>query len=127
MKIFGQFYFLSAARKGEIRGLDFVLVSLVFVFAGTLLLPEAHSATLYSEDFDDGNASTRWTTITSGVGTSSNFAFDYSAVTDFNGNLIGVPQAGQTTHTGLKLAANVSGTPGNGAVAGINAYANSLN
>jgi hypothetical protein len=98
------------------------------VFAGAVLLAcEARGAALYTEDFDDGNAATRWTTATSGAVTSSNFAFDYTSELDFAGNPIGVPQAGQTTHTGLKLAANTGGTPGTGAIAGINAYANGLN
>jgi hypothetical protein len=95
--------------------------------AGALLLlsSRAHGA-IYAEDFDDGNAATRWTTVTSGAVTSSNFAFDYASELDFAGNPIGVPQAGQTTHTGLRLAANTGSSPGTGAVAGINAYANGL-
>jgi hypothetical protein len=97
------------------------------LFAGALLLSEARSAVLYSEDFDDGSAATRWTTATSGAVTSADFAYDYTSTLDFAGNPIGVPQAGQTTHTGLKLAANTGSTPGAGAIAGINAYANSLN
>ncbi len=86
-----------------------------------------HAADIYSENFDDGNAATRWTTVTSGPVTSSDFAFDYSSVLGFDGNPIGVPQAGQTTSTGLKLSANVGITPGSGTIAGINAYANGLN
>lgn len=96
--------------------------------AGLASFIATHSvaAPIYTEDFDDGNAASRWSTATTGASTVSDFAFDYSGVLDFNGNPIGVPQTGQTTHTGLKLAANVSGTPGTGAIAGINAYANSL-
>ncbi|MCC7476409.1 MAG: hypothetical protein IT425_13525 [Pirellulales bacterium] len=86
----------------------------------------AVAAPIFSEDFDDGNAATRWTTVSSNANTLANYAFDYSGVLDFNSNPIGVPQTGQTTHTGLKLAANLSGgTPAG--VAGINAYANGLN
>jgi hypothetical protein len=85
----------------------------------------ARAATLYSEDFDDGNAATRWTTVQFNADSSANYAFDYSGVLDFNGNPIGVPQAGQTTHTGLRMAANFTGPTG--AISGINAYANSLN
>lgn len=92
-----------------------------------MLLPAARGATIFSEDFDDGAAASRWTTVTSGPSTLADYAFDYTAVTDFNGNPIGVPQTGQTSHTGLKLAANTGTTPGTGTVAGINAYANSLN
>lgn len=90
-----------------------------------LLPAAAHGATIFSEDFDDSNASTRWTTVTSGSSTLADYAFDYSAVTDFNSVSIGVPQTGQTTHTGLKLAANF--TSPTGAIAGVNSYANSLN
>jgi hypothetical protein len=89
-----------------------------------LISSRAMSAPIFSEDFDDGNAATRWTTVSHSADTSANYAFDYSGVLDFNGNPIGVPQAGQTTHTGLRLSANNDAT---GAVTGINAYANGLN
>lgn len=98
---------------------------MVCITLAALLPAAAHGATIFSDDFDDGNAATRWTTATSGASTLADFAFDYTAVNDFNGNPIGVPQAGQTSHTGLKLAANFTGPTG--AVAGVNAYANSLN
>jgi hypothetical protein len=127
MKISGLSYLLCGARRAQCHRLPFAIASLVLFFAGVLLLSEAHSAPIYSEDFDDGNASTRWTTVTV-ASASSNFAFDYTSTLDYAGNPIGVPQAGQTTHTGLKLAANTGSTPGGpGVIAGINAYASGLN
>jgi hypothetical protein len=89
-----------------------------------LISPRAISTPIFTDDFDDGNAATRWTTVAHSADTSANYAFDYSGVPDFNGNPIGVPQAGQTTHTGLRLAANTDATQ---AVTGLNAYANGLN
>jgi hypothetical protein len=84
----------------------------------------ALSTPIFEENFDDGNAATRWTTVSHSADTSADYAFDYSGVLDFNGNPIGVPQTGQTTHTGLRLSANNDATA---AVTGINAYANGLN
>src|SRR4051794_7976716 len=108
MKMFGQFFLLRGARRAQNRRLPFVVTGLVLFFAGTLLLSEARSATIYTENFDDGSAATRWTTATSGPTTSADFAYDYTATLDFAGNPIGVPQTGQTSHTGLKLAANTA-------------------
>lgn len=87
----------------------------------------ANAGVVFHENFDDGNGATRWTTVASSadpLATSADYAFDYSGVLDFNGNPIGVPQSGQTTHTGLKLAANIN--PAAAGIAGINAYANGL-
>jgi hypothetical protein len=92
--------------------------------AGAVLaFPNLSRAAILTENFDDGNAASRWTTATANADAGADFAFDYSGVTDFNGNPIGVPEAGQTTHTGLQLWANRTG----GVVSGINAYANGLN
>lgn len=127
MKMFGQSYLLRDTRTGQNRRLRLAIASGVLFFAGVVLLSEARSAVIYSENFDDGIAATRWSTVTSGTVTSSDFAFDYTSVLDFAGNPIGVPQTGQTSHTGLKLAANTGASAGTGAIAGINAYANGLN
>jgi hypothetical protein len=127
MKMFGHFFLLRGARRAQNHGLPFSIASLVLFFAGTFLLSEARSAVIYTESFDDGNAATRWTTATSGPTTSADFAYDYTTTLDFAGNPIGVPQTGQTSHTGLKLAANTAGAPGTGVIAGINAYASGLN
>jgi hypothetical protein len=80
--------------------------------------------TLFNEDFDDGNAASRWTTVQKSADAGSNFAFDYTSVNSpIDSNPIGVPRPGQTTHTGLQLWANRTASVANG----INAYANSLN
>jgi hypothetical protein len=82
------------------------------------------SAATYNENFDDGAAAGRFTTVVSDPGRSdyvNDYAFDYSSLG------IGVPQAGQVTTKGLKLAANQTGNPtGTGAIAGVNAYVNGL-
>ena len=99
---------LSFVRR-RARGLQCCRLPLAIaglIMAATWLHSDVRGATLYSEDFDDGNAATRWTTATSGAVTSADFAYDYTTTLDFAGNPIGVPQTGQTTHTGLKLAAN---------------------
>ena len=127
MKMFDQSFLLRGARKAQNRPRPFAIASLVLFVAVALLHSQAQSAIIYSEDFDDGNASTRWTTVTAGTVTSSDYAFDYTTTLDFAGNPIGVPQTGQTTHTGLKLAANTGAAPGTGSIAGINSYANGLN
>ncbi len=127
MKLNGQFFSRCGARNARNHRVSFAIASLALFAAGSVLNSQANSATLYTENFDDGNASSRWTTVTSGPVSSADFAFDYTSVLDFAGNPIGVPQTGQTTHTGLKLAANTGSTPGSGTIAGINAYANSLN
>jgi hypothetical protein len=127
MKMPGLSSLLRRARSTQSHTLPSAIASWALVFAAAVLPSKAHGASLYTEDFDDGNAATRWTTVTSGPVTSSNFAFDYTSELDFAGNPIGVPQAGQTTHTGLRLAANTGSAPGTGTIAGINAYANGLN
>src|SRR4051794_7815228 len=127
MKMFGQYDLLRGARRRQNSRLSYIIVSSVLILAGTFLLSEARSAVIYTEDFDDGIASTRWTTATSGPTTSADFAYDYTTTLDFAGNPIGVPQTGQTSHTGLKLAANTAAAPGTGVIAGINAYASGLN
>jgi hypothetical protein len=81
------------------------------------------AAPIFSENFDDGNAASRWTTVSTSADTGAVYNFDYSSVVDYNGASIGVPQAGQTSHTGLQMWANRS----NAAVAGVNAFANNLN
>jgi hypothetical protein len=127
MKLNGQFFSSRGARNAQNHKVSFAIASLALFGAVAVLHSRALGATLYSENFDDGNAATRWTTVTSGAVTSADFAYDYSSTLDFAGNPIGVPQTGQITHTGLKLAANTGSTAGTGAIAGINAYANSLN
>lgn len=127
MKLNGQFFSLRAARYSRSHRVSFAIASAAFLVTVAVLHSQAISATLYTENFDDGNGATRWTTVSSGPVTSADFAYDYSSTLDFAGNPIGVPQAGQTTHTGLKLAANTGTTPGTGTIAGINAYANGLN
>lgn len=118
---------LSSVLRGAVRQQNVLLVAAGSVAFAIATHPTGAHGAIYAEDFDDGNAGTRWTTATSGAVTSANFAFDYGSTLDFAGNPIGVPQAGQTTHVGLKLAANTGSTPGTGAIAGINAYANDLN
>ena len=114
MKMFGQSFLLRGARRAQNQRLPLAIASWVLFFAGALLHSEARSAVIYSENFDDGSAPTRWTTVTSGPVTSADFAYDYTTTLDFAGNPIGVPQTGQTTHTGLKLAANTGRSPGTG-------------
>jgi hypothetical protein len=80
-------------------------------------LPVASSAAIFTENFDDGNAASRWTTVQKTADAGSNFALDYSTFG------IGVPRTGQTTSTGLQLWANRTG----GVVTGISAYANGVN
>lgn len=83
------------------------------------------SASTYTDNFDDHAAASRFTTVVSDPTHTdyvTNYDFDYSSLG------IGVPQAGQVSTTGLKLAANTTGTPtGTGAIAGVNAYVNGLN
>lgn len=43
-------------------------------------LPLTASASLYSEDFNDGNAASRWTTTDNGGGHEVDYAFDYSTL-----------------------------------------------
>lgn len=124
MTMFGLSHLLRLERSE--RAHTSAIASLAWLVAGTFLLSDAHSAVIYSENFDDSSAASRWTTVTSGSAT-SNFAFDYTTELDFAGNPIGVPQTGQTTRIGLKLAANTASAPGTGVIAGINAYANALN
>jgi autotransporter-associated beta strand protein len=68
------------------------------------LLPAAVSAQVfYSEDFEDGNAASRWTTSQAGGVSASDFAFDYG--------LYGIPAAPNGTGTiGLKLETNLGPT-----------------
>jgi autotransporter-associated beta strand protein len=59
----------------------------------------------YSEDFEDGNAATRWTVSQAGETAAADFAFDYG--------LLGIPAApGGTGTRGLKMEANIGATGG---------------
>jgi len=77
----------------------------------------ASAQTLYTENFDDGTAASRWTTSQTGGTNLANFAYDYSAV--------GIPTApGGTGSTGLRFDANTGPT---GAISAIMAFPNSQN
>ena len=67
-------------------------------------LPAVAAAQLfYSEDFEDGNAASRWTVSQAGGVNAADFAFDYG--------LYGIPAAPNGTGTiGLKLEANLGPT-----------------
>jgi autotransporter-associated beta strand protein len=74
----------------------------------------AAAQVFYSEDFQDGNAASRWTVSQAGGVNAADFAFDYST--------LGIPAAPSGTGTiGLKLEANIGPT---GAPSGIMAFPN---
>ncbi len=74
------------------------------------MLPVAAVAQIYySEDFEDGNAASRWTVSQAGGVSGSNFAFDYG--------LLGIPAAPNGTGTvGLKLETNLGPTGASSAI-----------
>ena len=72
----------------------------------------AAAQVFYSEDFQDGNAASRWTVSQAGGVNAADFAFDYST--------LGIPLAPNGTGTiGLKLEANLGPT---GTSSGIMAF-----
>ena len=74
----------------------------------------AAAQVFYSEDFQDGNAASRWTVTQAGGTNAADFAFDYST--------LGIPAAPNGTGTiGLKMEANIGPT---GASSGIMAFPN---
>lgn len=84
----------------------------LFGLALALLPAVAPAQVFYSEDFQDGNAASRWTVSQAGGVNAADFAFDYST--------LGIPLAPNGTGTiGLKLEANLGPT---GASSGIMAF-----
>lgn len=84
----------------------------LFALALALLPAVALTQVFYSEDFQDGNAASRWTVSQAGGVNAADFAFDYST--------LGIPAAPSGTGTiGLKLEANLGPT---GASSGIMAF-----
>ena len=84
----------------------------LFALALALLPAVAPAQVFYSEDFQDGNAASRWTVSQAGGVNAADFAFDYST--------LGIPLAPNGTGTiGLKLEANLGPT---GASSGIMAF-----
>ena len=72
---------------------------------------------LYTENFDDGTAASRWTTAQTGGTNLANFAYDYSTA--------GIPTApGGTGSTGLRFDTNTGPT---GAISAIMAFPNGQN
>ena len=72
---------------------------------------------LYTENFDDGTAASRWTTSQTGGTNLANFAYDYSTA--------GIPTApGGTGSTGLRFDTNTGPT---GAISAIMAFPNGQN
>lgn len=77
-------------------------------------------AASYTENFDDGNAASRFDTVlqnSARTDYTADYAFNYASLG------IGLPQAGQTTTTGLKLAVNQT----DAAITGIQSYVKGLN
>ena len=91
-----------------------------FVAAGlvaTALVGISNAQVLYTENFDDGTAASRWTTSQTGGTNLANFAYDYSTA--------GIPTApGGTGSTGLRFDTNTGPT---GAISAIMAFPNGQN
>ncbi|MBU6309281.1 MAG: autotransporter-associated beta strand repeat-containing protein [Planctomycetes bacterium] len=91
-----------------------------FVAAGlvaTALVGVSNAQVLYTENFDDGTAASRWTTSQAGGTSLANFAYDYSTA--------GIPTApGGTGSTGLRFDTNTGPT---GAISAITAFPNGQN
>jgi autotransporter-associated beta strand protein len=98
----------------RVRSLLSCLVALVAIGGASRI---AGAQELYTENFDDGSAASRWTTSPSGnPAYAINYAFDYSTA--------GIPTApGGTSTTGLKMEVNTSGS----AIGAVMAFPNGQN
>ncbi len=93
------------------------LATLTCVLGGLLPVFHASGQVLFTENFNDGLGSTRWTVSESSGVNASNFAYDYSTV--------GIPAAPSGTGTtGLRLDSNLGPT---GASSAILAFPNGQN
>lgn len=95
-----------------------------FLVLGALVASSAVAQNVF-EGFEDGNAASRFTVVSTSADTEANFAVAYSGILNYNfGATIGNPDPNATGDLGLRLIANDGG---GGTVEGINVYYNNLN